>query len=389
MVETGLIIQKRYLLQRLLKQGQACAVYQGSDQVLQRAVAVKVAPPEHQAAYRAAIRSTSQFSHPNIIGIYDLIVEADKLYIVQEYVDGDDFGALLQTQQTPFQVVDLGIQICQALMYAAGPARKISHGDLTPATILRDRRGLVRVGDFALPSDLYYFNNWSVVGGDGRSISDRELPWGKSSEARKEDDTRAVGLLMYQLLMTRSPGASSVEPPTDGRLRFMRNVPAEVCELIARAVIRQHPQHITTADELHRELKVLAEALEPPPVPVAAVHHTEDLLSSRPYAPVNTGNLVHPAPIREGSQAGVSLGGYRPELNVPVADFDLPAAAASTVTEAPLKLATAHQAAYQQPGHLEEAPPRGVNVPILLLLGLVLFALFFVFGYFVASAIFH
>ena len=74
MVETGRIIHGRYLLQRLLKQGQCCAVYQSSDQVLQRNVVVKIVPAEHIPAYRAALRATSQLAHPNIIGIYDLII---------------------------------------------------------------------------------------------------------------------------------------------------------------------------------------------------------------------------------------------------------------------------------------------------------------------------
>src|SRR6266498_1575786 len=106
MAETGRLIYRRYLLQRLVKQGQVCAVYQGFDQVLQRAVAVKVASAEYVATYRAALRSTSQFAHPNIIGVYDLIIEPEMLCVVQEYVDGDDFSALLQTQLSPFQVAD-------------------------------------------------------------------------------------------------------------------------------------------------------------------------------------------------------------------------------------------------------------------------------------------
>ena len=110
MAETGRMISRRYLLQRLLKQGQACAVYQGFYQVLQRSVTVKVVPAEHIIVYRTALRATSQFSHQNIIGIYDLIVELEYLYLVQEYVDGEDFAMLLQTQLTPYEVVDIGMQ---------------------------------------------------------------------------------------------------------------------------------------------------------------------------------------------------------------------------------------------------------------------------------------
>src|ERR1700680_4060796 len=73
-VETGRVVNKRYLLQRLLKQGQYSAVYSGTDQVLQRPVAVKAVPAPYIQDYRAAVRLTAQFSQPNIIGLYDLVI---------------------------------------------------------------------------------------------------------------------------------------------------------------------------------------------------------------------------------------------------------------------------------------------------------------------------
>src|SRR5947209_1062593 len=278
MAETGRVIAKRYLLQRVIKQGQHCVIYQGIDQVLHRPVAVKIVPAIHIPSYRAAIRATASFSHPNIIGTYDLVVEAEALYIVQEYVEGDDFSALLQRSLSPYEVADLGVQLCQALLYAGSSARRICHGDLTPAAVMRDRQGLVRVNNFALPCDLYYFMGWSGVGGDGAAVSDRELPWGEQTEGRRADDTRAVGLLLYQLLTPHMPGATVVEPPANGQLRFLRNVPAELCELIARAVVRQHPEHINTPEVLYTQLKTLAEALEPPiAVPSEETYATEDM----------------------------------------------------------------------------------------------------------------
>jgi serine/threonine protein kinase len=400
MAETGRLIYRRYLLQRLLKQGQVCTVYQGFDQVLQRAVAVKIAPAEHVTAYRAAIRATANFSHPNITGIYDLVVEPDRLYIVQEYVDGDDFSTLLQMSLTPYQIVDLGIQICQALLYASSTSRKICHGDLTPAAITRDRRGSVHVNNFALPSDLYYFTGWSTVGGDGVVISDRELPWGQLSAGRRDDDTRAVGILLYQLLSGRAPGATVVEPPADGRLRFSRNIPAELCEVVARTIARAHPQHISTADTLLTELRKQAEALEPPaviaPVPPAVnPYQTENMpppsqFSPSPSSP-GTGKLVTALPARE---AGLGFPAFRSEaiVQAPALEQASPIATPSyaeptIAAEAPINLASARQAAYPQSSPGLDVRPRRLNVSLMLLSGLILFALFFVAGFFLAHAL--
>ncbi|MBO0792657.1 MAG: protein kinase, partial [Ktedonobacteraceae bacterium] len=269
-METGRVIHRRYLLQRLLKQEQDCALYQGFDQVLQRAVMVKVPNAEHIPAYRAAVRATSQFAHPHIVGIYDLIVESEHVYIVQEYVDGDTFEVLLQKALTPYQVVEMGVQICQALLYASSPSRKICHGNLTPEAVVRDQRGYVRITNFALPTDMQYFTAWSSLGSEGLVISDAGLPSGQMTDGRRADDARSVGLLLYQLLTPHPASANKVEPPADKRLRFMRTSPAELCELVARLLVRQHPQNIATVEALHSELKKLAAALEPPMPAVAA-----------------------------------------------------------------------------------------------------------------------
>src|SRR5947208_2244009 len=237
---------------------------------------------------------TSQFSYPNIVGLYDLVAKSDKLYLVQEYIEGDDFAALLQAQLQPYDVAEIGRQICSALIYASSSSRRVCHGDLTPAAIFCDQRELIRVNNFALPGDLSYFTNWSILGGEGAPVSDSDLPWGVISEGRLADDTRAVGLLLYQLLTSRPAGATVVEPPADGRLRFPRIVPAELCEIVARTVIRQHPQRITKTEVLYDELKLLSETLEPA-VPV---------LVSSPAQPAS--QQTEMVPPRQFSPAGAT-----------------------------------------------------------------------------------
>ncbi len=380
MVETGRVIQRRYQLQRLVKQGQICAVYQGFDQVLQRPVAVKVAAAEQTATYRAALRLTSQFAHPNIIGVYDLIIEPDAFYLVQEYVDGDDFSALLQMQLTPYQVADFGVQVCRALMYAGTPSRKVCHGDLTPAAVIRDRSGLVRLNNFALPSDTNYFATWNVVGNDGRSLADAQLPWGQLTEERRADDARAVGLLLYQTLTARTPGATAVEPPADGRLRFQRNIPPELCNIVARAIVRQHPQYITTADALYAELKLLAETLEPPIVVTTGMVGMDDF-------------AAHSQPLMGGQMAGVAVretGAAAPFTEGNAAFTGMESAlspSSATMADLPAKLATARQAAYAQVAPAGQE--RKFNWPVLIGLGLGLFVFFFIVGFFLSRAVFH
>jgi serine/threonine protein kinase len=356
--------------------------------MLQRPVVVKIASVEYIPAYRAALRSTAQFAHPNMIGFYDLIVEPNALYIVQEYVDGADFKTLLQTQLAPYQVADIGAQICQALLYAGTPPRKVCHGDLTPSAILCDRYGLVRINNFALPSDMSYFRAWSVVGGGDAALSDPHLSPGQMSDGRKEDDTRAVGLLLYQLLTRRSADATSVEPPADGRLCFMSHVPPELCELTARAMVRMHPQHIKTPEQLYTELKGLTEAFElasPPVVAAEPIYPAEDFARVRQHSLLPSSGLPSPMPILMHENTMEEGFGLRKAVVSPMITTE---AIPPSLPSMPMQLVVARQAAYASLPKINQRPQH-INVSVLLLIGFVLFAFFFGLGWLVAHVIFQ
>lgn len=382
-METGLVIGGRYLLQRLIKQGQYSTIYQGVDQLFQRNVAIKSAPAVQLPTYRAAVRMTSQFSHPNIVSLYDLVAKPDKLYLVQEYVEGDNFATLLQTQLQSYEVADFGYQICSALLYASSSSRRVCHGDLTPAAIFRDQYGLIRVNNFALPSDMSYFTAWSTLGGEGVAVSDRDLPWGLMSEGRLADDTRAIGLLLYQLLTSHPPGATVVEPPVDGRLRFPRHIPPALCEIVARAVIRQHPQHITRVEVLNEELKALAETLEPavPTLVSSPVSQQADIAIPKQYSPVGMGLPVNPQPV---GQLGPGLSPYRSENSGKLAAIQMESSPADlTIADSAIKPATRYMG-FPDPETAPE-PARRSSLTWLLVLGLIVFVLFFVIGYFAGN----
>jgi serine/threonine protein kinase len=389
-VETGRVINRRYLLQRLIKHGQVCAIYQGTDQVLQRTVAIKVVPSSDITAYRAAIKLTAHFSHPNIVGLYDLVIEPETLYIIQELIEGVSFSALLQQKLSPFEIVDIGMQISQVLIYAENTSPSVCHGDLTPSAIMRDSQGMVRVNNFALPGDFLYFQSWCKMGGDDIVFSDPELPYGQQSEARRSDDMRATGLLLYQLLAGRASGASSVEPPPDGRLRFQRNVPPELCEAVARAVVRQHPQHICTPEALYTELKALRETLaQPAPVvmPVASTVYqppVEPVVISQAVSP-GTGKLASALPVRDTEQPGLNLPTFRSDHNKQV-PLEQITPASPTVADVSLKLAAARNAAYPEP--VPQQQSHQSLLPILAI-GLVVFILLFIIGYFAGHFLLH
>lgn len=383
-MEIGRVIDRHYLVQRLVKQGQVSTVYQGFDQKLQRVIALKAVPISYAQSYRDAAHITAQFSHPNIITLYDLIPTPETLYLVQEYIDGQDFVTLAQMQLAPYEVVDIGRQICLALLYAGANTRRICHGDLTPAAILLDQYGIVRVNNFALPGDLRYFTAWSILGGDGVPLLKPGQP-PDDSEERRADDTRAVGLLLYQLL-TRH-----LEPPSDGQLRFPSSIPSAVCEVAARAILRQHPQHIRDAATLHDDLNALAELLEPPAAvepayPGALYQQAPVPAQASPAGAIASNPLVLPG---SQPQSGRGLSTYASAAPNP--RFEAEPNAALTVADSALMVAPAPT--YAQSSAYSEVETSsssgGSSLWLLLILGLVIFALFFIAGYFLGIIFIH
>ncbi|HCP75012.1 MAG TPA: hypothetical protein DIU08_10250 [Ktedonobacter sp.] len=391
-VEIGRVIGGHYLLQGLIKQGQFATVYQGIDQAFQRVVAVKAVDSNQAQVYRAAVRRTAQFTFPNMVGLYDLVIEQDRLYLIQEYIDGDDFAALVQSPLQPYDVADYGHQICLALLYASGSSRRTCHGDLTPSAIMRDRRGQIRVNNFALPSDVSYFTAWSDTGGEGLPLSDRDLPWGAESQGRRADDARAVGLLLYQLAVGRTQGTTVIEPPSDGRLRFRNNIPPEVCNVIARSMIRSHPQHINTVEVLNDELKIVAETLQPAdPLIVNTpsfqqVAQAAETARPRQFSPAGTGKVPNPLP---ASQLGAGLSAYQQSKSEKpgATTIETNESSAPTVADpslmAAMSMSSIPRQAVPYPNSEKAAPKvRRSTLILLLLLGLLIFGICFAIGFY-------
>jgi serine/threonine protein kinase len=161
---TGLTIDKKYRIDRVLGKGAMGAVYLATHLGTTRTVALKVINPEHAAQNEFLIRfrreavAAGSLRHPNIVNVTDFGVadlQGTKLpYLVMEYLDGQTLSDY-HAQHGPMpldQVVDVVDQIALALdrAHAAG----VVHRDLKPDNIWMEsngRRGFnVKVLDFGI-----------------------------------------------------------------------------------------------------------------------------------------------------------------------------------------------------------------------------------------------
>ena len=116
----GGMISDRYELGERLGSGGMSTVYQATDRVLERTVAVKVLA-EHLsddekfvARFRREALAVAKLIHPNIVQVYDTGADDHRHFIVMEYVEGRSGAQLLQTRGRvgPEAAVEIGVQSC-------------------------------------------------------------------------------------------------------------------------------------------------------------------------------------------------------------------------------------------------------------------------------------
>ncbi len=247
-------ISERYIVGEVLGQGSGSTVYRGEDATLKRPIALKLVPPPHTAAYRAALGATARIGHPAYVGIFDALEHDDQLVIIQEYIDGEGFAALAQAHLTPLAVAQSGRQLALALAHAH--RQGITHGDLTPAALFRDHWGAMRINNVMLPPDAAYF------AAAGKLLKPGAEPWDTTTPMPR-DDLRALGVALWLLLAGRTAVPDTATGLQDDWQLVGRAVPEQLRDVIDRLIDAEHPRALADAEAATAALTAVCRAEAP------------------------------------------------------------------------------------------------------------------------------
>ncbi|XP_056098619.1 serine/threonine-protein kinase Nek10 [Rhinichthys klamathensis goyatoka] len=148
-----------------------------------------------------------QMCHPNIVKYFKTFLEADKLYIVMELIEGaplaEHFSSLKEKRQTftEERVWNIFIQICLALRYLH-KEKRIIHRDLTPNNIMLGERDKVTITDFGLAKQKQENSKLTSVVGTILYCCPEIV---KSEPYGEKADVWAAGCVLYQTVTLTPP----------------------------------------------------------------------------------------------------------------------------------------------------------------------------------------
>src|SRR6185503_12202723 len=234
---------RNYRITDKLGVGGQGAVYKATDTKLDRAVVIKVIPPELSAKqanlkrFEREAKLASSLDHPNICTIYDLDEVDGVHFIAMQFVEGKNVRQLVAGRPLELKTALLiGLQVADAL--AAAHHRGIIHRDIKSGNVMVTSTGQVKVLDFGLAKLLD--DTEAVTAGIHRTeLTEVGVPYGTATYAAPEQargdrvdkraDVFSTGVLLYEMLTGTWPfrGKTTI----DVRHAVLHDAPKPVAEL--------------------------------------------------------------------------------------------------------------------------------------------------------------
>lgn len=203
----------RYKIIDVLGQGAMGTVYKGMDPAIGRPVALKtirfdkLANPDEidelRQRFMLEAKAAGNFSHPNIVTIYDVGQDKNIQYIAMEYLEGRTLEQVIE-RKTNFNfkiAAKVIMQICGALEYAH--ERHVVHRDIKPANIMVLENFYIKVMDFGIAHlESSNMTQTGIAMGTPNYISPEQL---NGKDVTKSSDIFSLGVMMYEMLTGEKP----------------------------------------------------------------------------------------------------------------------------------------------------------------------------------------
>ena len=206
----GLTFGGRYQLSSRVAIGGMGEVWQATDLVIGRTVAIKILKDEYLGdpgfleRFRAEARHAALVNHEGIANVFDYGEEDGSAYLVMELVPGEALSTILERERVlpTDKVLDYVAQTASALQ--AAHQAGLVHRDIKPGNLLITPEGRVKITDFGIAriADQVPLTATGQVMGTVQYLSPEQA---SGHAASPTTDVYSLGIVAYEALAGRRP----------------------------------------------------------------------------------------------------------------------------------------------------------------------------------------
>jgi len=280
-VTEGRILNNRYQILSVIKEGGFGIIYKGYDNVLGKDVTIKeikpelLGDPEIIEQFKSEARHVAKMNHQNIVHIFDFVQQEENFYIVMEYIDGLDLSALIQHCKKKGTLIPQHItlhiiaEVCKALDYAHNCRNtdnneplNLVHQDISPSNIMISKTGQVKVIDFGLSGTQEIFfaeDDQLFVRGKLQYMSPEHVS--NEHQLDRRSDIFSLGLVLYEALEGKrffnlEHAQKIIETLRNGKIkvRDLRRTPKSLRKIVKKALEKSPDERYQNSNEFFIDL---------------------------------------------------------------------------------------------------------------------------------------
>ncbi len=231
---------------------------------------------ERLRRFELEAKTASGLNHPNIITIYEVGIEDERLFIATELVDGDTLREKINSGDlSNLDALKIAEQVADAL--AVAHEAHIVHRDIKPDNIMIRKDGIVKILDFGLAKPIFGQNIGAedetvrlvktqpgMVMGSVRYMSPEQA---RGKETDERTDVWSLGVVLYEALTGKNPfegetvsdslaAVIHIEPPP------LKDAPEELQRIIRKALKKKSGERYQSIKDFSLDLKDLRSEAE-------------------------------------------------------------------------------------------------------------------------------
>ena len=261
-----------YKILEKLGEGGMGVVYKAEDTKLKREVAIKFLPhhisanEEERQRFEIEAQASASLNHPNITTIYSVEEADENVFIVMEFIDGEELKSKIKTKKISVDnAIDIAIKICEGL--EAAHKKGIIHRDIKSSNIMVTESGAVKIMDFGL-AKLSGAENITKLGMTLGTISYMSPEQATGVNVNHQTDIWSFGVVLYEMFTGNLPFKGDYdqavvysilnENPPEIK-SYNENIPQPLESIIQKALSKNKEDRYQSAEELLNDLNLLKE----------------------------------------------------------------------------------------------------------------------------------